>query len=219
MSHALETLLQDPRIWQARRTERADSPAHASGHATLDQLLPGGGWPCGTLTECLLPHAGIGEIRLLAPLMARLTQAGQKLFWIDPPYAVNALALAALDVVPEHLVVIRTRDTEDQIWCWEQIARSPASALTLGWADRLRTSQLRRLQLAATHSTGPTLLMRPAQAMQQASPAGLRLVLSAQPDGIRVEVIKRRGGWALPPRSIAWPGNNLSHLHTHRPAG
>jgi protein ImuA len=32
--------------------------------------LPGGGWPQGVVTELLLPHPGVGELRLLAPALA-----------------------------------------------------------------------------------------------------------------------------------------------------
>jgi multiple antibiotic resistance protein len=41
-----------------------------TGFAALDAQLPGGGWPCGVLTELLLAQPGVGEMRLLAPVMA-----------------------------------------------------------------------------------------------------------------------------------------------------
>ena len=41
----------------------------ASGFAALDAELPGGGWPRRVLSELLLPHPGVGEIRLLAPAL------------------------------------------------------------------------------------------------------------------------------------------------------
>jgi protein ImuA len=53
----------------AGRTQQA---VLASGHAALDAQLPGGGWPVGALTELLLPHPGVGELRLLAPALAAL---------------------------------------------------------------------------------------------------------------------------------------------------
>ena len=36
----------------------------ASGFAALDRELPGGGWPCGALTELLGGLEGIGELQI-----------------------------------------------------------------------------------------------------------------------------------------------------------
>ena len=45
-----------------------------TGFPALDQLL-GGGWPTGTLTELLVSGQGSGELGLLSPALARLTNA------------------------------------------------------------------------------------------------------------------------------------------------
>jgi len=52
----------------------------------LDAALPSGGWPESALTEFLLPADGIGELRLLLPTLARLTQAARDIVLIAPPY-------------------------------------------------------------------------------------------------------------------------------------
>jgi protein ImuA len=80
----------------------------ASGFAELDAQLPGGGWPAGVLTELLLPHAGVGELRLLAPVLAR-QGAQHSLMWFDPPAAPCAWALAALGIDVRQLVVVHSR--------------------------------------------------------------------------------------------------------------
>ena len=40
-----------------------------SGYPDLDRHLQGGGWPQQGLMELLLPQAGIGELRLLLPVL------------------------------------------------------------------------------------------------------------------------------------------------------
>ena len=83
--------------------------ALASGFAELDAQLPGGGWPAGVLTELLLPHAGVGELRVLAPVLAGLQNRQRSLMWFDPPAAPCAWALAALGINVAQLVVVHSR--------------------------------------------------------------------------------------------------------------
>jgi protein ImuA len=65
----------------------------------------------------------------------------------------------------------------------------------LAWLPaRLPADAMRRLQLAAQAHEGPAFVLRSAEAARQASPAPLRLALSAAaPDWLRVQVLKRRG--------------------------
>jgi protein ImuA len=58
-----------PAVWRASQIGGGAQPASPSGFAALDAELPGGGWPHGVLTELLLPQPGIGELRLLAPVL------------------------------------------------------------------------------------------------------------------------------------------------------
>ena len=58
-----------PALWLGHQLGRARGDGVASGFAELDAQLPGGGWPRRALTELLLPQPGIGELRLLAPVL------------------------------------------------------------------------------------------------------------------------------------------------------
>jgi len=85
-----------PALWRAAQLGGGLQPATPSGFAALDAELPGGGWPHSMLTELLLPHAGVGELRLLAPALARLAGSGRCVMFFDPPARLHAPALAAL---------------------------------------------------------------------------------------------------------------------------
>ena len=64
MNDSLDALLDNPAIWRAGEPARHDNAARiASEYPPLDDVLPGGGWPRGALTEVLYEHAGIGELR------------------------------------------------------------------------------------------------------------------------------------------------------------
>ena len=58
-----------PALWHARGALAPRGGVLSSGFAALDAELPGGGWPAGSLTELLLGSPGLGEWRLLAPVL------------------------------------------------------------------------------------------------------------------------------------------------------
>jgi protein ImuA len=195
-----------PALWHAHQLGRTGKTALASGFARLDGELPGGGWPTGVLTELLLPHAGVGELRLLAPVLAGLQRDQRSLMWLDPPAAPCAWALSALGIDVRQLVVVHSRDglkgrardllpAADILWALEQALKSGHLGAVLAWLPtRLPADALRRLQLAAQAHDGPAFLVRDAQVRNRPSPAPLRLLLgSAGPDLLRVTLLKRRG--------------------------
>jgi len=185
---------------------RAATPVLASGFEMLDAELPGGGWPLSTLTELLLPHAGVGELRLLAPVLAVQQHEQRSLMWFDPPAAPCAWALSALGIDMRQLVLVRSRKplksrarerlpAADVLWALEQTLKSGHVGAVLAWLPaRLPADALRRLQLAAQAHAGLVFLLRDAALRTQPSPAPLRLLLaSAGPDQLRVGLLKRRG--------------------------
>jgi protein ImuA len=240
---APETL--HPTLWRASQVGRPRAAVFASGFAALDAVLPGGGWPAGALTELLLPHPGVGEVRLLAPVLARLQRQQHErcLMWFDPPAAPCAWALRALGLQVRQLVLVRldslqgmrgcagsprdslrdslresprddshrsrfgsrrgdglgndraTHPAAALLWALEHALGSGHVGAVLAWLPaRLPADAMRRLQLAAQAHEGPAFVLRSAEAARQASPAPLRLALSAAaPDWLRVQVLKRRG--------------------------
>jgi hypothetical protein len=189
---------------------RQASAALRSGHAALDALLPGGGWPLGALTELLSDQCGIGELELLLPALQALTGRGRCVVWIAPPYVPYAPALLQRGLPLERVLWIRTERAQTALWAAEQALRCPAIGAVLGWSAYIVDRSLRRLQLAA--ETGHTLgiLHRPAGAAHEASPAALRLHLQPLVDELSIEIRKSRGGRAgvrvrLPLHSCARP--------------
>ena len=195
---APETL--HPALWLGHQLGRSAEPPFASGFAALDAQLPGGGWPRRVLTELLLPHAGVGEIRLLGPVLTAVQRAGRLVMLFDPPAELSAQALAQLGFDVPQLLVVRTRSASEMpppghLWALEQALKSGHVGALLGWLPpRLRSEPLRRLQLAAHAHDGPAFMLREAAAQQRPSAAPLRLAL--QPGGadtLLLRVLKRRG--------------------------
>lgn len=187
-----------PGLWRASKVGRPRAAVFASGFEALDEALPGGGWPAGALTELLLPHPGVGELRLLAPVLARLQREQHErcLMWFDPPALPCAWALRSLGLSSLQMVVVRSRaSAHSALWALEHALRSGHVGAVLAWLPaRLPADALRRLQLAAQGHEGPAFLLRGVEAARQSSPAPLRLHLAAAaPDWLRVDVFKRRG--------------------------
>lgn len=208
-----------PALWRAWQMGRASSATQAvvpSGYDELDAQLPGGGWPARTLTELLLPQAGVGELRLLAPALAAVQGQGRGLMWFDPPAEPCAWALAELGVAVKHLVLVRSRPqpklpAADALWALEQALKSGHLGAALAWLPshsgaRLPADALRRLQLAAQAHDGPVFLFRSEAERVRPSPAALRLLLrSAGPDALQVQLLKRRGPPPLQPLWLELP--------------
>jgi hypothetical protein len=205
MTPTLESVLQHPGIWRGNQRAQTAAAALSTGYAALDELLPGGGWPRGALTELLIERQGIGELRLLMPSLARLSQADGWLAWVAPPYVPYAAALAAAGIDLKRLVVAKPPSEADAWWTAEQALRSGACGALLAWLRAADERRMRRLQLAA--ETGHTwgVLFRHARAAQARSPAALRLLLEPAVNGLAVHVLKRRGGPVSQPVIVALP--------------
>ena len=81
---ALDHLLDARHLWRGRAGVASPSN-QPTGHAILDAVLPGGGWPESALSEILVAATGIGELSLLWPTLARLTGTGERVMLVAPP--------------------------------------------------------------------------------------------------------------------------------------
>ena len=158
-----------------------------SGHAGLDAQLPGAGWPRGQLTELLQTQAGLHEWRLLLPALQACHGAGA-LVCIGNPHPLNLAALACRGIPAQAWLWVDVAPPAERLWAAEQTLRCQDLAALLLWAPQVRTSQLRRLQVAA-QATGQQRLaplvfvFRPWSAQQESSPAPLRVGLRLAAQG------------------------------------
>lgn len=183
-------------IWRGRHAPALSRQALATGFETLDELLPGGGWPVGALTEILADEEGTGALWLTMPALARLSQTPRWLAWVAPPHIPYAPALAGMGVDLSKVLLIRPRRSLDRMWALEQALRSGTCSAVLAWPGRLDGKALRRLQLAAETGRSWGLLFRPHRDRGRGSTAALRLHIRPFLDGISVQMLKCRGGWA-----------------------
>jgi hypothetical protein len=189
---ALDTLFDQRRVWKGK-VSKPHGNAQPTGLPALDAVLPSGGWPDSALSEVLLPAEGCGELHLLWPTLARLTQRQERVVLVAPPHIPYPHAWLSAGVDLRWLTLIEATPKE-ALWAAEQCLRSGSCGAVLCWPDGADDRALRRLQVAA--ETGQTLAfaMRPLQQSVNPSPAALRLCLETRP--ARVSILKCRGGLA-----------------------
>lgn len=213
--------LAHPAVWRAGELGHGAVRALGSQHAGLDAELPGHGWPLGMLTELICREAGIGELRLLMPVLRQLTRERRIVVLLGPPLMPYAPALADFGIDLDYLVVVDAPRPADRLWAIEQTLRSANFGALLAWLPQAHTrlEHLRRLQSAAHGTTGPVFLFRELPARMEPSPAPLRLLLLPLPaDRLSVQILKRRGPVLGKPLCIELPRPGSALPLRHRPA-
>lgn len=183
-------------VWHAGRFVQGPVSGVSSGFARLDAVLPGAGWPVGALTELISPEPGIGELRLLVPMLRHITRERRFAIMLAPPLIPYGPALASFGIDTDYLLVIQASHAADRLWAIEQTLKSASFGALLAWLPQHRTrpEHLRRLQQATQSARGPGFLFRHLAAQAEASPAPLRLLLLPRPEQrLSVQILKRRG--------------------------
>lgn len=213
MSTPLAEILRRRDVWRADRGPERPAGTLASGWSALDAELPGRGWERGAVTECLVSGPGCGELSLLLPALARLSQEERTVVLVAPPYVPYAPAWQAAGVVLSRLVWLAPATGPERLWAFEQSLREPACGAVLGWfGPALADTLCRRLQLAASVGDGLGFLVRSTQAESLSSPFHLRLGLSARAEGLSLRLLKRPGRPLLSPILLTNPGYASPHV-------
>ena len=200
-----ELLRSVPRLWRGSGLPVDHDRTLPTGFAGLDAVLPGGGWPLGAVVELLHDAVGIGELRLLLPVLQRLTHTGNHVLLVDPPYAPNAVSLQAGGMDLEQVLLARPATGRDALWSAEQALRNPACGAVLMWAQgrSCGDDQVRRLQVAA-HDGQSTLFLYRAGRRRVSQWAALRLALLPAEQGVQVSVLKAVGTHQRPQLTVAF---------------
>jgi len=200
-SSSLDKLLENSRLWRGRNPAQGMAGL-ASGYEALDKHLPGGGWPQQALTEILIGHYGIGELRLLMPALARLSAEEPDadfsepgwIAWVAPPFQPYPPALQQWGINLSRMLIVRPKSDSEMLWSAEQALASGTCAAVLLWPDTLDDQASRRLQLAAEKGGSWAIAFRPLAARSEPSAAALRIELQSGEAGTRLSILKSRGG-------------------------
>lgn len=214
-SMRLALRLQRPDIWLASDSPAAANAVVPSGHARLDALLPGGGWPQGSLIGLDLAEAGTPWTNLLLPALARQLQfVPGRLALVAPPQRACLPAWQAAGIPAGRLLHLQGAAPSSSLWLAEQALACADVAGVLAFLPAASPAQWRRLRLAAGRH-GSVLLFVLWQGVANASAGAgalhLKLQLDLQPPAVhgvaagwpalKVELRRRPG---LPPAAPLW---------------
>lgn len=181
-------------VWRGSDICQAAGPVVGSGWDALDRELPGGGWPCGGLSEVLSPQVAVLEWRLLGPALRQVVAEGGSVLLVGPPKPPYLPGLQHFGIESRHLVWVQAETPAERLWATEQLLQADAAGAILAWLPQARPEQLRRLQSHAQDGRALLFAMRPESARMEASPAALRVLARFGLDWtLQIQVLKRRG--------------------------
>jgi protein ImuA len=178
----------------------AGSSGVPSSFGVLDAFLPWRGWPVGAVTEIMTDNVGCGELSLLLPAMARLTQEKRPILCIGAPHTLFAPALVQVGIDPNRVTQINPSATlkhnKENLWSAEQALKTGLPGMVVLWSPthgHCPPETLRRLHLASLGRETMLIHFRGKSCMSQPSPAWLRFGFAADDADIRLQVLKCRG--------------------------
>jgi cell division inhibitor SulA/protein ImuA len=189
-----------PSLWKGNQLARSVGRTVPTGYDRLASELPGGGWPVGSMVEFLVQQPAIGELRLLQPALASV--AKRPVVLIKPPQVPCIGGLSYIGMPIDKILRLEPANTSDALWSAEQLLKANTCGAVLLWQQHIRAESLRRLSLLAQSSESLFFFFRPLAAAQDTSPASLRLSLRPAANGVRIEVIKRKGPTGVDPFDV-----------------
>ena len=226
-------------VWRAGELGSASAQTIGTGYNALNRVLPGGGWPCGAMTEVLQAQSGQYEWGLVAPALCALQAASPcgLVVLVGAPYCPFGPALAARQLDMQRLLCINAaakNDNPARLWATREALACADVCAVLAWLPDARSAHLRRLQIAAMTHNKVLFVFRPLQAQHDSSPAPLRLRLAGVPHvlngaanvtayNLQIDVFKRRGPLLTapvlidtrPPRLAALLAASRERIHQH----
>jgi cell division inhibitor SulA len=223
-SSNIKKLLLNNEIWQASHKAKM-CPSISTGYPELDKKLHYSGWPQGTLSELLLTSNGIGEIRLLLPLLAKLNQSRGYICWVNPPYLPYPPALVDHNIDLDKMLIVRAQSQQETIWSAQQAMTSRSCAAVLVWLpQKALCKEIRKLNLAAKNGHCFGIIIRNYQLQQHPSAAALRIIMKIKRGQQQLSIIKQPGGWSgqevnldLFPERVNWNPLAVSHWPVFTP--
>src|SRR5438094_4556932 len=146
-----------------------------TGLAALDRAL-GGGLPRGRVTE-LAGQRSTGRTGVACAIVARATQAGETIAWIDVDDALEPETVAAAGVVLARLLWVRPRGVPDALRAAEILLGAGGFGLVLLDVDPVNASARAwpRLARAAERTRSGLLVVAPRRAAGTFAAVGLEL--------------------------------------------
>jgi protein ImuA len=184
-------------VWRGSALGRPVVDTVPSGWAVLDAELPGGGWPCRSVTEILTAQPAVLEWRLLGPGLRPVVDTGGQIVVVGPPRHPHLPGLQHLGLSERQFIWIQAEAPAERLWCTEQLVKSGACGALVAWLPQARPEQIRRLQVCAQACEGPVFLFRPGRGPARSLGRELRVMATFALDW-EIQVQRAQAPWAHP---------------------
>lgn len=188
MQNIIDLLKRKQLIWKGSQQNSVQN-FQSSYFPEWDQEL--NGFPETGVVE-VQSDLGIGEMRLLTPMLQATTQE-RMLVLINPPAMPSAHYFHTQGIPPEKVLILDK--SEHDLWAAEQCLKSGCCACVCLWHSQLEVHQARRLQVAAEQGQALNIHFNLDGHNQASLPIPLSVSLAPSENGLKVQVNKRRGGW------------------------
>lgn len=198
-------------VWQASHNDM-HLDTSSTGYDELDAALEGG-FPKQGVVD-ISSTTGIGELRLLLPnLLTRQASGDRLMVFIAPPMQLNSEFLLEQGFDLNQVLIIQPETEKHALWSAEQCLKSGSCHSVLLWQQKLATHHVKRLQLAAEQGDALHVMLRQNRQLSLSLPVSLAMRLNPHPQGLTVEITKRKGGWPAQPFTLSmrnkWPSLTL----------
>ncbi|WP_440874113.1 translesion DNA synthesis-associated protein ImuA [Thalassotalea sp. PLHSN55] len=192
MNNLIEQLQHRHLVWQGR-SKAPLATGESTGYAELDQYLDGG-FQQG-VTE-IQSAAGIGELRLLLPMLTRAIEEQRLIVFIAPLGIISAQVLSAQGFDLSKVLLVYPEKQQESLWAAEQCLRSGACHSVIMWTHQaLEVHQVKRLQVASETGNSRQFILRTNKAESLSLPFDLSLSLQPHAQGVSASINKRKRGW------------------------
>ncbi len=216
----LEGLKNKNLVWQGSETS-LNKQSVTTGFPELDYKLHGG-WPANGVIEMTLFELGIGELRLLVPLIKQ-NQCSLTVL-ISPPFHINSAFLLSQGIQPESVLIVKNTTSKNALWSAEKCLKSGCCQQVLIWQSNFENHQIKRLKLAAEQGQSCLFIYnlqdrrRPALGHKKQSLAvNLSISLKQSIRGLGITIDKHLAYWPqdefVLDMSYWWP--ELTHKSSH----
>lgn len=180
--------------------DRFETPAQVlkTGYPSLDDELPGGGWPAAALIEIFSAPQQVADWQLIAPALAhQLADTTGAVLMVQPPYEPCGKFLQHRGVPAQRICKVVVEDVLRRLWVCEQALQCADVSAVLAWLPGVAYPALRRLHVAAGKKNVLFWTFRPKSDLSVASPAALRILAEQRCiEGLHhleLRILKRRG--------------------------
>jgi protein ImuA len=146
--------------------------------SALDTHLPQGGLACGALHEVVAATEGVlsAAFGFVAAILARLPRS-RPLVFVLPAYGQRqhgrlcGHGLNSLGLDPARITLVETAHRKETLWAVAEALHSGVPQAVAAMIDRLDLKTSQKLHLAASDTSLPLLLIRPAQTLEASAAA------------------------------------------------